>query len=155
MYRPYYKVSRKLKYAFAVTSTERTLVYETGGYAGGLLLITPLGDMVRRRSLTLLLIIITTFLTVGLAVGKTWSGFLALNFLVGLFTVAPQVCRIVPFEHRGIPPAHNTFDVDNDTTRCGFGSTDAPSSMYGYRALWAAHGYSSSSCASGYNSGGM
>lgn len=30
-------------------------------------------------------------LSIGLAVGSTWEAFLALNFLTGLFTVAPQV----------------------------------------------------------------
>lgn len=50
--------------------------------------------MVRRRSLTLLLIFITTVLSIGLAVGNSWNGFLALNFLTGLFTVAPQVSHV-------------------------------------------------------------
>lgn len=54
--------------------------------------------MVRRRGLTLLLIFITTVLSIGLAVGKSWEGFLALNFLTGLFTVAPQVSPL----NRGI-----------------------------------------------------
>lgn len=69
-------------FAFALTP---------GGYAGGLLLITPLGDLVRRRTLVLLLILITTILSIGLAVAQSWPGFQALNFLSGLFTVAPQV----------------------------------------------------------------
>lgn len=61
------------------------------GYAAGALLISPLGDLIRRRPLLLIIVTLTTSLTIGLAVTRSLSVFLALSFLVGTFSVTPQI----------------------------------------------------------------
>ncbi|BFZ56468.1 hypothetical protein PYCC9005_003514 [Savitreella phatthalungensis] len=61
------------------------------GYATGLALISPLGDLVRRRFLLLSLVLSSTCLTIGLAVVSNLEAFEALSFFVGVSTVTPQV----------------------------------------------------------------
>ncbi|VDB92119.1 unnamed protein product [Peniophora sp. CBMAI 1063] len=73
-----------------------------GGYAAGILLVTPLGDLVRRRQLLLLLIIISTLLSVGLAATRSLVAFEILCFFVGVFSCAPQV--LVPLAADLAPP---------------------------------------------------
>lgn len=53
--------------------------------------ITPLGDLVRRRSLLLLLVLATASLALGQATVRSFAGFEALSFIQGLFTVTPQI----------------------------------------------------------------
>ncbi|KAL0573185.1 hypothetical protein V5O48_008778 [Marasmius crinis-equi] len=72
------------------------------GYAIGLLLISPLGDLVRRRQLILALVIMSTGLTVGLAITTRVEVFIALSFLVGVVTVTPQV--LIPLAADLAPP---------------------------------------------------
>ncbi|KAI3620964.1 membrane protein [Moniliophthora roreri] len=60
-------------------------------YAVGLLFLSPLGDLVRRRQLILALVILSTALTIGLAVTNSIEVFIALSFLVGVVTVTPQI----------------------------------------------------------------
>ncbi|GAA5990731.1 hypothetical protein JCM5350_007346 [Sporobolomyces pararoseus] len=61
------------------------------GYLIGLVFITPLGDLVRRRSLLLLLVLATASLALGQATVQNFAGFEALSFIQGLFTVTPQI----------------------------------------------------------------
>ncbi|GLB45292.1 putative MFS general substrate transporter [Lyophyllum shimeji] len=75
------------------------------GYAAGLLLLSPLGDLVRRRQLLLWLITLSTTLTIGLAVTSDLAAFEALSFLVGMVSVTPQIllplaADLAPQEHR-------------------------------------------------------
>ncbi|TFK38957.1 MFS superfamily [Crucibulum laeve] len=75
-------------------------------YATGLLVITPLGDLVRRRQLILIIMTLSASLTVGLAVTNSLIVFEALSFLVGVVTVTPQVllplaADLAPPERRG------------------------------------------------------
>lgn len=71
-------------------------------YASGLLLITPLGDLVRRRPLILLLVLLSTSFTVGLSVTTDLRLFEALCFLTGLVTVTPQI--LMPLAADLAPP---------------------------------------------------
>ncbi|KAF8875661.1 MFS superfamily [Infundibulicybe gibba] len=73
------------------------------GYAVGLLLISPLGDLVRRRQLILTLVATSASLTIGLAVTKSLVIFEALSFLVGIVTVTPQI--LLPLAADLAPPS--------------------------------------------------
>ncbi|KAJ7444458.1 MFS superfamily [Mycena latifolia] len=75
------------------------------GYAIGVVFISPLGDLVRRRQLILLLLIISTALTVGLAVTRSFVVFEVLSFFVGVTSIIttlmqPLVADIAPPERR-------------------------------------------------------
>ncbi|KAJ7723297.1 MFS DHA1 protein [Mycena maculata] len=72
------------------------------GYAGGLLLLSPLGDLVRRRPFLLLLIFTSGSLTIGLAVTRSLVVFEVLSFLVALSSVTPQV--LIPLTADLAPP---------------------------------------------------
>ncbi|WWC69343.1 uncharacterized protein I206_103281 [Kwoniella pini CBS 10737] len=63
-----------------------------GGYGVGIILISPLGDLVRRRQLVLILITLTTILSIGLALAPTVAALEAISFIVGILTVTPQIC---------------------------------------------------------------
>jgi hypothetical protein len=65
-------------------------------YAAGLLLISPLRDLVRRRPLMLLLVFLTTTMSIGLTVTSNLVVFEALSFLVGVFSVVPQILTHSP-----------------------------------------------------------
>lgn len=71
-------------------------------YASGLLLITPLGDLVRRRGLILLLITVSAALTIGLPLTSSLHVFEGLSFLVGFCSVVPQI--MMPFAADLAPP---------------------------------------------------
>lgn len=58
------------------------------GYAVGILLLAPLGDMVRRRGLVLLLIALTATLSIGLAKAPNLITFEVLGFFIAVLTVS-------------------------------------------------------------------
>lgn len=68
----------------------------------GLLLITPLGDLIRRRPLLLCLVLCSASLTVGLSVTQSVVVFEILSFFVGVVTVTPQV--LLPLAADLAPP---------------------------------------------------
>ncbi|KAH8119352.1 major facilitator superfamily domain-containing protein [Phellopilus nigrolimitatus] len=72
------------------------------GYACGILLISPLGDLIRRRPLLLLLIFLTTTLTIGLCLTNSLVAFEAISFLVGLFSICTQI--FIPYAADLAPP---------------------------------------------------
>jgi len=61
------------------------------GYALGLLLFAPLGDMVERRGLATALLLIVTVALVGTALAPDAWVLLATSLITGMFTVVPQV----------------------------------------------------------------
>ncbi|KAJ7819645.1 major facilitator superfamily domain-containing protein [Mycena olivaceomarginata] len=60
-------------------------------YATGILFISPLGDLVRRRQLILLLAIISGSLTIGLAITPNLVVFEVLSYVIGFVSVTPQI----------------------------------------------------------------
>lgn len=72
------------------------------GYAVGILLLAPLGDMVRRRGLVLLLIVLTATLSIGLALAPNLITFEILGFFIAFLTVTPQI--MVPLTADLAPP---------------------------------------------------
>ncbi|KZT12236.1 MFS general substrate transporter, partial [Laetiporus sulphureus 93-53] len=71
-------------------------------YATGILLISTLSDLVRRRPLILLLVFTSASLTIGLAITTNFAVFEALCFLVCLVTVVPQI--LMPLAADLAPP---------------------------------------------------
>ncbi|KAK7052462.1 MFS DHA1 protein [Favolaschia claudopus] len=80
----------------------RIPVLVQAGYATGLLLISPLGDLIRRRPLLLLLIFTSGSLTIGLAITRSLVVFEVLSFLIAFWSVTPQV--LIPFTADLAPP---------------------------------------------------
>lgn len=61
------------------------------GYAVGLIFLCPMGDIVKRRPFTLILIATTATAWTGLCVTRSLHAFIGLSFLTGLTTVTPQI----------------------------------------------------------------
>ncbi|KAF9529689.1 major facilitator superfamily domain-containing protein [Crepidotus variabilis] len=94
----------QLAKAFGVSFSEISRVPSLiqGGYATGLVLISPLGDLVRRRQLILTVVTISTALTIGLAVTSNLQVFEALSYLIGVASVTPQI--LLPLAADLAPP---------------------------------------------------
>ncbi|KAH8092186.1 MFS general substrate transporter [Cristinia sonorae] len=94
----------QLAESFGVTYNEvsRIPTLIQAGYAVGLLFISPLGDLVRRRALLLLLTFLAASLTIGLPLSRNVLTFEVLSFLVGIVTVVPQV--LMPLAADLAPP---------------------------------------------------
>ncbi|TFY52072.1 hypothetical protein EVJ58_g10214 [Rhodofomes roseus] len=72
------------------------------GYATGIVFISTLGDLVRRRGLLLLLVFISASLTIGLAVTNSLAAFEAICFIIGMVSVVPQI--LMPLAADLAPP---------------------------------------------------
>jgi len=93
-----------LAQAFRVTPAEAGWIVTLTqlGYALGLLLIVPLGDLLDRRRLTLSLVLPSALALLGLALSGHLLLFLALSSCVGLTSVSVQI--LVPFAASLAPP---------------------------------------------------
>ncbi|RFU82001.1 mfs general substrate transporter [Trichoderma arundinaceum] len=92
---------------FGITDERASLVPTLlqSGYATGLLFIVPVGDIVRRRPMIISLVFVTSMFWLGCTLTKSFEPFLGLSYLVGLFTVTPQLMfpltvRYAPARHR-------------------------------------------------------
>lgn len=92
--------SKSFDVSYEEVSRIPTLVQ--AGYLAGLVLISPLGDLVRLRQLVILLVVVSTGLTIGLAVTNSLQVFEALTFLVGVASVTPQI--LMPLAADLAPP---------------------------------------------------
>ncbi|KAH0832294.1 major facilitator superfamily domain-containing protein [Lanmaoa asiatica] len=90
----------QLSTSFSVTYDEVSRYLTV--YGIGILTISPMGDMLRRRGLILLLVWCSTCLTIGLAVTKSLYVFEAISFLVGFASVSPQI--FIPLAADLAPP---------------------------------------------------
>ena len=66
--------------------------YKNQRYAVDLVFVCPLGDLIRRRQLLLVLMFTSRSLPVGLALTKPIVGFEILSFFVAIWTATPQSC---------------------------------------------------------------
>ncbi|TCD65169.1 hypothetical protein EIP91_003025 [Steccherinum ochraceum] len=94
----------QLAESFNVTYNEvsRIPTLVQAGYAVGLLFISPLGDLVRRRPLLILLTFLSASLSIGLPLTRSVVAFEVLSFFVGIVTVVPQV--LMPLAADLAPP---------------------------------------------------
>ncbi|KAL1911089.1 hypothetical protein Sste5344_002887 [Sporothrix stenoceras] len=61
------------------------------GYAGGIILLCPLADIVPRRPYILFLVAFTALVWIGLCVTHSFTAFAGLSFICGFTTVTPQL----------------------------------------------------------------
>jgi predicted MFS family arabinose efflux permease len=77
------------------------------GYAVGILLICPLGDLLHRRQLILLLVLASALLTFGLTQALNLVLFESFTFLAGLTNVSSQI--LIPLITEIAPPSQRSF----------------------------------------------
>lgn len=82
-----------LAHDFHITDEQASYVptLAQAGYATGLLLLCPLGDLVKRRPFVLLLVWFTATLWIVLCLTSNYHVFLAVSFLTSVTTVTPQL----------------------------------------------------------------
>lgn len=93
-------MSKSFNVTYNEVSTIPTLVQ--AGYAVGLLLLSPLGDLVRRRGLILVLVMLSASLSIPLAITNNLVIFEVFSFFVGAVTVTPQI--LLPLAADLAPP---------------------------------------------------
>ncbi|KAH8657740.1 major facilitator superfamily domain-containing protein [Xylariales sp. PMI_506] len=91
---------------FGVSDERASLIptISQAGYACGLLLIVPVGDIVKRRPMIMLLMLFTALLWLGITLIDSFSTFLGLSFLVGMLNITPQL--IFPLAIQYTPQKH-------------------------------------------------
>uniref|UniRef100_A0A8H8CS17 Major facilitator superfamily (MFS) profile domain-containing protein n=1 Tax=Psilocybe cubensis TaxID=181762 RepID=A0A8H8CS17_PSICU len=83
------QLSESFNASYSEVSLIPTLVQ--AGYGIGIVLVSPLGDLLRRRQLILFIVTISTALTIGLAITNNLVVFQVLSFFVGIVSVTPQI----------------------------------------------------------------
>jgi predicted MFS family arabinose efflux permease len=95
----YYNQPLLAEFALAFHTGERQAgsvsVAAQSGYALGLLLFVPLGDMLERRSMLRTLLCVASLALVAVAVSPTLAWLVTASFVTGLASVAPQL--LTPF----------------------------------------------------------
>ena len=79
------------------------------GYAAGLILVLPMGDLVERRTLTIGLVLSTATVWIGLCITPSFTAFRVLSFICGLTTVTPQL--MIPLVGDFAPPERRGFFI--------------------------------------------
>ncbi len=95
-----YQMADTFSVTFERASAIATLMQ--AGYAGGLVLICPLGDILPRRHFILALVALTALVWIGLCVTTSFTAFAALSFVCGFTTVTPQL--MLPLVGELAPP---------------------------------------------------
>jgi MFS family permease len=80
------EIAKDFDVSYDAVSRIPTLVQ--AGYGVGIVLISPLGDLVRRRQLCMLLMLLTTGLSVALARASSVEMLEGVSFIVGMLTVS-------------------------------------------------------------------
>ncbi|GAA5911703.1 uncharacterized protein JCM6883_002452, partial [Sporobolomyces salmoneus] len=96
-------VQLSIRYDVDYDRSTRVTSLLQAGYLCGLVFITPLGDLVRRRPLLLLLVLATAALSLGQAAAPNFASFEALAFIQGFVTVTPQILNPLTAD---LAPAH-------------------------------------------------
>jgi len=94
------ELSKEFDVSYQGISRIPTLVQ--AGCAVGLLFLSPLGHLVPRRLLLLMIVLLSTLLTIGLAVMNSFSAFQLFSFLIGVFSFTPQI--LVPMTAELVEP---------------------------------------------------
>ncbi|KIX03350.1 uncharacterized protein Z518_06902 [Rhinocladiella mackenziei CBS 650.93] len=96
---------------FHVTDEESSYIptLAQAGYAGGLLFLCPLGDLVKRRPFVLWLVWFTATLWIGLCVTNSFAAFGAISFLTSVTTVTPQL--MLPLVGDMAPPHRRATSI--------------------------------------------
>ncbi|ROV87729.1 hypothetical protein VMCG_10594 [Cytospora schulzeri] len=84
-----FKIADTFNVSFERASSVATLLQ--AGYACGLLLLCPLGDIFRRRHYILVLVAFTATLWLALCLTSRFEAFAAVSFICGMTTVTPQL----------------------------------------------------------------
>ncbi|KAI0072581.1 MFS general substrate transporter [Panus rudis PR-1116 ss-1] len=95
------QLSQSFSVSYNDVSRIPTLVQ--AGYAVGLLFISPLGDLLPRRPLILILTFLAPSLTVILPLTSSLPTFSAVSFLIGILSITPQV--LMPLAADLAPPS--------------------------------------------------
>ncbi|KEF51189.1 uncharacterized protein A1O9_12803 [Exophiala aquamarina CBS 119918] len=84
------------------------------GYATGLLFVCPLGDLLKRRPLTLGLIAFTATLWIGLCLTHSFEVFCVISYITAITTVIPQV--MLPLVTELAPPNRRALAISITTS---------------------------------------